>query len=97
MGMRIAWQHGRRAACFPSQVATCTAWPAASVAIEHAGKWGARQGYNVAAGNGEAGCRPAPVKRPGNRGLAQLCHASKSGQELRDWGRVMLGLLYFLT
>ena len=63
-----------------------------SVALEQAGRWGATQGYSVAAGNGEAGCRPARVKRPGNRGLAKLCHASKGGPELRDWGRIMLGV-----
>ena len=72
-----------------------------SVALEQAGRWGATQGYSVAAGNGEAGCRPARVNRPGNRGLAQLCHASKSGPELREWGRIMLGypmgLLGFFT
>ena len=64
-----------------ARLVACTCWQV-----------GARQGTSVAAGTGEAGFRPARVKRPGNRGLAQLCHASKSGKELRYWRRVMLGV-----
>ena len=39
---------------------------------------------------------PARVGRPSNRGLAQLCHASVSGMELRHLGLVMLGLENYL-
>ena len=73
------------------RVATGTAWLA-----RQAGRWGARQGHSVAAGAARRCSGPARVRRPNNRGLAQLCHASVSGMELRHLGLVMLGLENYL-
>ena len=56
---------------------------------------GACPGDSVAGGAGGRGSGAARVGRPSYRGLAQLCHASVSGLELRDCGFVMLGDLWW--